>query len=136
MSRNPSLLHKALRAWRGELERQHKAALADKRTKLRVGLRRKLEEMFGPEHVVELEDKDDPNDLALGAMIENMRFLAFRSPEGIINVVLLMPCPRCGHQMPSSPLTRLADLGRELLQFDMSGILSGHQCSDSKFTAG
>lgn len=128
MSRNPSLLHKALLAWRGELERQHEAALADKRVKLRDGLRRKLEEMFGPHHVIELEDEDDPSDSVLGAVIENLRFLAFRSPEGAINVVLLMPCPRCGHQMPSGPLTRLADLGRELLQFDMSGILGSHEC--------
>jgi hypothetical protein len=128
MSSNASLFHKALIAWRGELEKQHEAALADKRTKLRDGLRRKLEERFGTEHFIELEDEDDPNDLVLRAVIENLRFLAFRSPEGAINVVLLMPCPRCGHQMPSNPLTRLADLGRELLQFDMSGTLSHHEC--------
>ena len=128
MSRNSSLFHKALLAWRGELEKQHEAALADKRTNLRDGLRRKLEEMFGTEHFIELEDEDDPNDLVLRAMIENLRFLGFRSPEGIINVVLLMPCPRCAHQMPSSPLTRLADLGRELTQFGMTGIIGEHQC--------
>jgi hypothetical protein len=110
MSRNPSLFHKALLAWRDELERQHEAALTDKRTKLRDGMRRKLEKMFGTEHLIELED-DDRNDLVLRAVIENLLFLAFRSPEGAINVVLLMPCPRCGHQMPSSPLTRLANNG-------------------------
>jgi hypothetical protein len=130
MNRNPSLFHKALIAWRDELGRQHEAALVDKQTGLRYGLRRKLEEMFGTEHFIELEDEDDPSDLVLRAVIENLRFLAFRSPEGTINVVLLMPCPRCSHQMPSRPLTRLGDLGRELTQFGMTGIIGEHQCTD------
>jgi hypothetical protein len=130
MSSNPSLFHKALIAWRVELEKQHETTLADKRTKLHDGLRRKLEEMFGTEHFIELEDEDDPDDLVLRAVIENLRFLAFRSPEGGINVVLLMPCPRCNHQMPSRPLIWLADLGRELTQFGMTGIVGEHQCTD------
>jgi hypothetical protein len=129
MSRNLSLFQKALLAWRGELERQHEAALADRRTKLRDGMRRKLEEMFGTEYLIELEEDDDPKDLVLRAVIENLLFLAFRGSEGAINVVLLMPCPRCGYQMPSSPLTRLADLGRELTQFGMTGIIGEHQCT-------
>lgn len=128
MSRNPSLFHKALLAWQDELERQHETALVDKRTKLRDGMRRKLQEMFGPEHFIELEE-DDRNDLVLRAVIENLLFLAFRSSEGVINIVLLMPCPRCGHQMPSSPLTQLADLGRELTRFGMTGIIGEHQCT-------
>lgn len=129
MSGRLALYHKALLAWRQELEERQKVALEDKGTPLGEGLRRKLEALVGPEYAVELEVKtDDPRDLVLPAEVERLRFLGFRSPEGAINVVLLMPCPRCGHQMPSAPLSRLADLGRELLQFDMHGKLSDHQC--------
>ena len=131
MSDRLPLYHKALLAWRHELEKQHRATLEDKETPLREGLRRKLAEITGYEYIIEVEDRnDDPYDAVLGAKVENLNFLAFRSPEGAINVVLLMPCPHCGHQMPSDPLTRLADLGRELLQFDMRGTLSNHQCTD------
>jgi hypothetical protein len=131
MSHRLPLYHKALLAWRHELEKQYRAILEDKETPLRERLRRKLAEITGYEYIIEVEDRnDDPYDAVLGAKVENLNFLAFRSPEGVINVVLLMPCPHCDHQMPSDPLTRLADLGRELLQFDMHGTLSNHQCTD------
>jgi hypothetical protein len=130
MSDRP-LYYRALLAWRHELEEQRRKALEDKETPLSDGLRRKLTTIFGPEHVVSVEVRhDDSHDLVRGAEVEGLRFLGFRSPEGTINVVLLMPCPHCGHQMPSAPLTRLADLGRELVQFDMHGTLSNHQCTD------
>jgi len=133
MSNRLPLYHKALLAWRHELEKQHRAILEDKETPLREGLRRKLVGIIGYEYIIEIEDRnDDPYDAILGVKVENLHFLAFRSTEGAINVVLLMPCPHCGHQMPGDPLTHLADLGRELLQFDMSGRLSSHQCSDSE----
>jgi hypothetical protein len=128
MSRKQSLYHKSLIEWKGELKQQQQAILEDKRTKLRDGLRRKLAEMVGPEHVIELEDEDDPDDLVLEAMVENLNFLGFRGPAGEINVILLLPCPKCGQRMTSNPLTRLADLGKELLELEMNGRLSNHQC--------
>jgi hypothetical protein len=131
MSRKLSLYHKALIEWKGELKKQQQAILEDKRTKLRDGLHRKLSEIVGPEHVVELEDEDDPDDLVLEAMVENLNFLGFRGPTGEINVILVLPCPNCGHRMTSNPLTQLADLGRELLQLEMTGKLSNHECSGS-----
>jgi hypothetical protein len=130
MSDRPPLYYRALLAWQYELEEQRRKALEDKETPLSDGLRRKLIGMFGPEHVVSVEVRhDDPYDLVRGAEVEGLRFLGFRSPDGIINVVLVMPCPHCGYQMPSAPLNQLADLGRELLQFDRYGKLNNHECS-------
>lgn len=128
MSRNLSLYHKALIEWKGELEKKQQAILADKRTKLRDGLLRKLTEIAGTEYVIELEDEDDPDDLVLEAMVENLNFLSFRGSAGEINVILVLPCPNCEHRMTSNPLTRLADLGKELLELEMSGRLSNHEC--------
>lgn len=84
--------------------------------------------MFGAEHAVEVWDSD-PHDLVLWAEIEGLRFLGFRGPDDSINVVLLVKCSRCGHEMSSDTLTSLTDLGRELTQFDMTGALSNHECS-------
>lgn len=128
MSHKLSLYHKALMAWKGELEQQQQARLEDKRTKLRDGLPRKLTEIIGPEYVIELEDEDDPDDIVLEAMVENLNFLGFRGPAGEINIILVMECPNCGQRMASNALTRLADLGQELSQLAMSGWLSTHQC--------
>ena len=128
MSRKLSLYHKALLAWKDELKQQQKAILEDKQTKLRDGLHRKLIEMVGPGHAIELEDEDDSEDLVLEAMVENLKFLGFRCPTGEINVILVLPCPNCKHRMTSYPLTRLADIGRELLQLEMTGRLSNHDC--------
>lgn len=131
MSSNLPLYHKALLAWHDEVEKQYKAMLEDKLTKLSEGVRRKMSEMFGPQYIIQVESRDDdPYDSVLEAEVENLRFLAFRSRGGGINIVLLMRCPRCDHQMPSNSLTRLADLGRELLQFELSGSLSNHECSE------
>jgi hypothetical protein len=112
MSRKLTLYHKALLAWKGELEKQQQARLEDKLTTLRAGLHRKLEEMIGPEYVIKLEAEDDPDDMVLEAMVENFNFLGFRGPAGEINIILVMECPGCGRRMTSNPLTRLADLGR------------------------
>jgi hypothetical protein len=128
MSHKLSLYHKALIAWKGELEKQQQARLEDKRTKLRDGLPRKLTELIGPEYVIELEDEDDPDDIILEAMVENFNFLGFRGPAGEINIILVMECPGCGQRMASNALTRLADLGQEISQVAMSGWLSNHQC--------
>jgi hypothetical protein len=129
MSSSSPLHYKALLAWRQELERQRKEALADKETPLREALRQRLTGMFGVEHLVELEGRDgDPHDMVLGAKVEGLRFIGFRNRDGDINVVLLEKCSRCGHEMPSNPLTRLADLGRELTRLGMSGVVGEHQC--------
>lgn len=130
MSDSPPLHYKALLAWREDLERRRKEALADKEMPLGEGLRRRLTGMFGAEHAVEIEAwKDDPYDLVLWAEVEGLRFLGFRGPDDRINVVLLVKCLRCGHEMSGNPLTSLADLGRELTQFDMTGALDNHECS-------
>jgi hypothetical protein len=129
MSSDQPLYRKALLAWQDELEKQYKAILEDKQSSLRNGFLKKLREMFGPSHAIEVEGENDPNDMALSAVIEGLRFLSFRTPAGNINIVFVMRCPRCGHQMPSAPLTRLADLGRELTNLAMSGSLSNHECS-------
>lgn len=131
MSRKLSLYHRAVLAWRDELEKQREATLADKRTKLRDGLRRKLTEMFGPEHQIEMEGERDSDDVVLEAMVENLNFLGFRDPAGEINVILTLPCPNCMNRMTSIPLNQLADVGRELLQLEMTGRLSNHECLDS-----
>ena len=129
MSHNQSLYHKALIEWKGELEKKQQAILEDKRTKLRDGLHQKLTKMVGPEHFIELEGEDDSDDLVLEAMVENLNFLGFRGSAGEINVILVLPCPNCGQRMTSNPLTRLADLGKELLELEMTGRLSNHKCS-------
>lgn len=135
MSDNNSLLHKALLAWRRELERQCRNAFKDKATPLREGLRRKLVEMFGTEYTVEVEVRDDdPYDLVLSAQVDGLRFIGFRSPDGSINVVLLKKCSHCEHEMPTNPLTSLADLGRELTQFGMTGSVGEHRCLDKDET--
>jgi hypothetical protein len=131
MSRKLSLYHKALIEWKGELEKKQQAILEDKRTKLWEGLHQKLTEIVGPEYVIELEYKADDADDLLEAIVENLNFLGFRGPAGEINIILLLPCPNCGHRMTSNPLTRLADLGRELLQLEMTGALSNHRCLNS-----
>lgn len=135
MSDNHTLHHKALLAWRRELERQSRKALEDKATPLHEGLRRKLVEMFGTEYAVEVEVRDDdPYDLVLSAEVDGLRFIGFRSPDGSINVVLLKKCSRCEHEMPSNPLTNLSDLGRELTQFGMTGSVGEHRCLDKDAT--
>ena len=102
--------------------------LKDKQTKLRGGVRQKLLEMFGDGHEIQFESEDEEEDQVLWAEVEGLRFLGYRCEEGSINVVLLAPCLRCGHQMPGKPLARLADLGEGILQFEMTGLLDDHQC--------
>ncbi len=132
MSRKQSLYHKALIAWKGELERKRQAILEDKKTKLRDGLRRKLEEIVGPEYAVEIKDTQaDSSDLVLEAVAGYLDFIGFRGPAGEINVILTVLCLRCGFNMTSNFLTSLVDLGRELLQLEMTGSLSNHECSES-----
>jgi hypothetical protein len=130
MSRKQSLYRKALIKWKGELEKKQKATLEDKRTKLRDGLHQKLAEIVGPEYVVKIKDAaDDSEDLMLEAVVDYLDFIGFRGPAGEINVILVVLCPRCGHNMPSNPLTVLTDLGRELLRLEMTGNLGDHECS-------
>jgi hypothetical protein len=128
MTHNQSLYQKALLAWRQELVAQHDSTLKDKRMKMRDALRQKLEEMFGSDYPIELEDEHTQEEIILGAVIENLNFLALRRAAGDIHIVLMIPCPHCGYQMPSDSLTCLADLGRELLQFEMKGTLGKHEC--------
>lgn len=67
MSDRLPLYHKALLAWRHELEKQYKAILEDKEMPLREGLRRKLVGIIGYEYTIEVEDRnDDPYDAVLG----------------------------------------------------------------------
>lgn len=130
MSRNQSLYHKALIEWKGELEKKQQAILEDKRTKLRDGFHRKLTEIVGPEYAIEIKDAEDGSeDLMLDATVDHLEFIGFRGPAGDINIIFVVLCPRCGHKMTSSPLTRLADLGKDLLQLEMTGRLSNHECS-------
>jgi len=130
MTRKQSLYQKALLAWRRELVTRHESMLKDQQTKLRDALRQKLTGMFGTDYSIEVEEPHPQEELVLGAVIENLNFLGIRGPDGGINVVLLIQCSCCGHQMPSTSLTRLADLGRELLQFEMNGTLWDHECPD------
>jgi hypothetical protein len=53
----------------------------------------KLSAVIGLEYAIEVEIKtDDSRDLVLTAEVESLRSLDFRSPEGAIIVVLLLPC--------------------------------------------
>lgn len=131
MTSKQSLYQKALLAWRGELVTQHESMLKDRQTKMRDALRQKLTEMFGSDYPIEMEGAHPKEELVLGVVIEDLNFLAIRGPSGSIDVVLLVLCPRCGHQMPSAPLTRLADLGRELLDLEMKGVVGEHECPDN-----
>lgn len=131
MSDRESLYQKALLAWRRELVAQHESALKDKGAKLRDALQQKLVDMFGSDHQIELEGTHANEEIILGAVIENLNFLALRRNAGDINIVLMIPCSRCGYQMPSEFLTCLADLGRELLQFEMKGTLGEHECPNT-----
>lgn len=128
MSYQLSLYVRALRAWRSVLVKQHTSALRDKETTLRDGLRRKLAEMFGDDYHVEMEGPHDNDELVTGAVIEHLSFVALRAPSGEIAVYLLMPCPRCRHQMMSDTLTNLADLGRALMYFEAKGTLGDDAC--------
>lgn len=130
MGDKQSLYMKALLAWRQELAARHNSTLKDKGTKMRNALQQKLVEMFGSDYSIEIEGTHAKEEMILGAVIENLNFLAFRREASDINIVLLIPCPRCGSQMTSDPLTCLADLGRELLQFEMNGTLHEHECTD------
>lgn len=104
MSDRSSLYYKALLAWQRELEERRAEALVDKETPLPDGLRQRLTGMFGAEHAVEVEDRqDDPHDMVLGAEVEGLRFIGFRSREGRINLVLLEKCRRCRREMSSGP---------------------------------
>jgi hypothetical protein len=132
MSRNQSLYHKALIEWKGELEKKQKAILEDKGTNLRDGLHRKLIEIVGPEYAIEIKEaEDDSENLMLDAVVDYLDFIGFRGPAGEINVILVVLCLGCRHKMTSNLLTRLADLGQELLQLEMTGRLSNHECSSS-----
>jgi hypothetical protein len=131
MTRNKSLYQTALLAWRRELVARHESTLKDKGTKMRDALRQKLVDMFGSDYQIELEGTHTKEEMILGAVIENLNFLAFRRAAGNIHVVLMIPCSHCGYQMPSDSLTCLADLGRELLQFEMKGTLGEHECPDT-----
>jgi hypothetical protein len=129
MSRNQSLYHKALIEWKGELEKKQQAILEDKGTKLRDVLHRKLAEIVGPEYAIEIKEAEqDSEELMLDAAAGYLDFIGFRGPAGEINIILVVLCPSCGHKMPSNPLINLADLGRNLLQLEMTGKLSNHEC--------
>lgn len=131
MSGKQPLYQKALLAWRQELKARHDSMLKGKGMKLRNALQQKLAEMFGSDYLIELEGAHAEEEIVLGAVIENLNFLAFRHSSGDIDIVLLVLCPRCGHQMASDPLTRLFDLGRELLQLEMNGMIGEHECPDA-----
>lgn len=131
MTHKQSLYQQALLAWRRELVTRHESVLKDRQTKMRNALRQKLTEMFGTDYSIEMEEPHAQEELILGAVIENLNFLGIRGSDEGINVVLLIPCSRCGHQMPSTYLTCLAGLGRELLQFEMNGTLRDHKCPDT-----
>jgi hypothetical protein len=131
MSDRKPLYQKALLAWRRELVARHETTLKDKGMKMRDALRQKLVDMFGSDYQIELEGTHVKEEIILGAVIENLNFLALRRAAGDIHIVLMIPCSHCGYQMPSNSLTCLADLGRELLQFEMKGTLGEHECPDA-----
>jgi hypothetical protein len=128
MTQKQPLYQKALLAWRQELMLQRDSMLKDKQAKLRDRMCQKLEEMFGADYPITIEGAHAKDDLVLGAVVEDLNLLAFRDAQGNINIVLLVLCPRCGHQIAGDPLTRLADLGRELLELDMKGTIGDHEC--------
>lgn len=129
MNPKQSLYEKALLAWRQELKAQLDSILKDKQTNLHDRMQHKIEEMFGLDYPIEIETASAQDNPVLGAVVDGLNLLAVKGPSGAIIIVLLVPCLRCGYQMASKPLTRLADLGRELLEFEMKGTIGEHECS-------
>jgi hypothetical protein len=120
------LRNKALIAYQHVLIEKREEYRRYQQLPLRVALRQKLERLFGTEHVIEVEEEIGKP--VLGAVIEEFHFLGFRSEESDIIVVWIEPCPRCGHQMASSPLTSLIDLGQEIVLLSMTGRMRDHEC--------
>ncbi len=128
MSQKQPLSQKALLAWRQELASRRDSMIKDKQFNLRYRMFQKLQEMFGSDYPMEMEGLHAQDDLVLGAVVDGLNFLAFRDSHGYINIVLLVLCPQCKHQIMSDPLTHLAELGRELLQLQMKGTIDDHEC--------
>lgn len=128
MSNKLSLYRIALLAWRQELMAQAEEISVYKEMTIRDGLRRKLKELFGTGHEIELDTEGGPNDPVLGAVVDGLHFLGIRCEDGRIKITMLIRCARCGHQMPSKFLHNISDLGQQLLEFEMSGILNDHEC--------
>lgn len=123
-----SLYKRALLAWRRELEKLYQSIEADKRSEIRQGVFRKLVTMFGPGHLVELEDKAKSTEVVVWAMVEELRFMGLKAPSGEIGIHLLVRCPSCGYEMAGDKLASLADLGRELVELSTKGIIGEHEC--------
>jgi hypothetical protein len=129
MSRaSTTLREKALFAYRRVLVEKREEYQLYKPLRIQEALRLKLENLFGTEHVIEIEE--EAGEFVLGAVIEEFSFLGIKKPEGGINVVWVEPCPHCGHQMPSKPLTSVTELGQELVLFGMTGKINDHACSE------
>ena len=123
-----SLYSQALLAWRGELGEVLEEQRRYKGLSLCDGLPRKLEEVFGPGHMIEVEAGGKPDDPVRGATVDGLPFLGVRRREGNIDIYLIVPCVRCGYQMVSERLRQVRDLGRELLSLGMEGVIGGHEC--------
>ena len=122
-----TLREKALSAYRRVLVEKREEYRLYKPLRVQDALRLKLENLFGAEHVIEIEE--ETGKFVLGAVIEEFSFLGIKKPEGGINVVWVEPCPHCGHQMPSKPLESIIDLGQELVLFGLTGRINDHACS-------
>jgi hypothetical protein len=123
-----SLSQRALLAWRRELEKVYQDIEADKRSELRQGVFRKLVTMFGPGHLIELEDRANSTGAVVGAVVEELRFMGLRAPSGEIGIHLLVRCPSCSCEMAGDKLTSLADLGRELVELRTKSSIGEHEC--------
>jgi hypothetical protein len=123
-----SLYVRAVQVWRSARAGRQASALRDEQSPLRDVLRRKLADMFGDDYHVEMDDPGGREESVMFAVIENLNFVAVRQVSGAVNISLMMYCPRCRGEMMSDPLTGLADLGRELLNFEVMGTLGGDRC--------
>jgi|SRR5215213_10031274 len=131
MSNTPTpLRERALDAYRAvRAEKLQEARLYGQLT-LQDALQLKLWKLFGGEYIIDVEESMD--DQVLGAEIEGLNFLGIRRSDSDIQLLLVESCPHCSYKMTSQPITSLAALGRELLQFEMMGMLSNHECSEFK----
>lgn len=122
-----SIRERALHAYREVLAEKCREDRLYRQLTLRDALQLNIWKLFGGEYLIDVEENVDEQ--VLMAVVEGLNFIGIRNSEADIQLVLVETCLRCGYKMTSQPLTSLVALGRELLQIEITGMLSNHECA-------
>lgn len=114
--RAPTLVERALAAWRAERHIREAEELA-RRVRELSEFRRALVDLLGAEGEIKVGIGDDGVPVAVVEGLEFRGVVTWHDADRpAASVRLMRRCPRCGSAIPSRPLHSLADLGQALAE--------------------